>query len=345
MPSDGIYGFGVVGCGVISDTHLDAIAALDNGKTIAVCDVREEAAKAKAEKYDCDYYTDLAEMLKDDRIDVCNIVVPSGLHAEMGIQCAEAGKHVICTKPIDITIEKIDALIEACDRNGVKCGATHQLRGYRVYRRIKEAVEGGRFGKMLYGNAMVPWYRADDYYTGRWQGTKALDGGGALMNQSIHYVDLLLWIMGDVAALGGFADTLAHDIEVEDCATAALRFESGAQGLIQGTTCTYKGHPGVLSIHGTKGNAVVVGDDLKLWQVEGDPTELHLDAGQAGGEADPTKGMLGEAVQAHTEQIADVLAAAEEGRDPVLSGREARRAVEVILRIYESSETGRMIHF
>ena len=344
MPTDGIYGFGVVGCGVISDTHLDAIKELPNARIIAVCDTREEAAKAKAEQYGCDYYTDLAEMLKDDSIDVCNIVVPSGLHAQLGIQCADAGKHVICTKPIDITLEKIDALIEACDRNGVKCGATHQLRGYTVYKRLKEAAESGRLGKLLYGNAMVPWYRSDEYYGDGWHGTKALDGGGALMNQPIHYVDLLIWLMGEVASLGGYADALAHDmIEVEDCATAALKFTSGAQGVIQGTTCTSKGHPAVLSIHGTRGNVVVVGDDIKFWEVEGEPEEVNLNAGQAGGAADPKLGMLGEAVQAHTEQIADVLAAAAEDREPVLSGREARRAVEVILRIYESAVTGEMV--
>jgi len=341
-----VYGFGVVGCGVISDTHLDAIEALPNARTIAVCDKVEAAAKAKAEKYGCDYYTDLAEMLKDASIHVCNIVVPSGLHAQLGIQCAEAGKHVICTKPIDVTLEKIDALIEACDRNGVKCGATHQLRGYSVYKRIKQAAETGKLGKLLYGNAVVPWYRTDEYYSDGWHGTRLLDGGGALMNQSIHYVDLLIWIMGDVAKLAGFADALDHPtIEVEDCATAALKFKSGAQGMIQGTTCTYRGHPGVLEIHGSKGNAVVVGDALKLWEVEGDETEYHPEAGETGGAADPKLGMLGEAVQSHTEQIGDLLSAIEENREPRLSGREARRAVEVILNIYKSSATGTMIEF
>lgn len=346
MTQQRTYGFGVVGCGVISDTHLDAIGALPNGKVVAVCDKVEQAAAAKAEKYGCEYYTDVAQMLEDDRIDVCNIVVPSGLHARLGIQCAEAGKHVICTKPIDITLERIDALINACDHNGVKCAATHQLRGYSVYKRVKSAAESGKLGKLLYGNAIVPWFRSDEYYSDGWHGTKALDGGGALMNQSIHFIDLLIWIMGKVSMLGGFADALAHDtIEVEDCGIAALKFESGALGMIQGTTCTYKGHPGVLEIHGTKGNCVVVGDQIKLWEVEGDEIEYNPTAGDVGGSSDPKKGMLGEAVQAHTEQIGDVLAAIDEGREPTLSGREARRAVEVIINTYESSETGRMVSF
>ncbi len=338
------YGFGVIGCGVISDTHIDAINALSNGEVIAVCDKREDAAKAKAEKYGCDYYTDLADMLKDDRIEICDIVVPSGLHAPLGIQCAEAGRHVVCTKPIDVTLEKIDALIDACDRNGVKCAATHQLRNYTNYKRLKAAVETGRLGKLLYGNAIVPWFRSDEYYSDGWHGTKKLDGGGALMNQSIHYIDLLLWIMGDVAKLGAFTDALNHPtIEVEDCASAALKFKSGAQGLIQGTTCTYVGYPATLEIHGSKGNVILIGDDLKLWEVEGDETEYNPTAGETGGASDPKMGMLGEAVQAHTEQIADVLAAIEEDREPSLSGREARRAVALITAIYKSSAEGRMV--
>lgn len=338
------YGFGVVGCGVISDTHLDAMKLLPNAEIIAVCDTREEAARAKAEKYGCDYYTDLAEMLKRDDLHVCNVVVPSGLHAKLGIQCAEAGKHVICTKPIDITLERIDSLIAAAARNNVLVGATHQSRNYPVYKRVKEAVEQGRLGKLLYGNAIVPWYRSEEYYSDGWHGTKALDGGGALINQGIHYIDLLLWIIGNPTHVCGFADNLGHQsIEVEDCANAAMRFESGAHGVIQGTTCTYKGHPHRLEIHGMTGNVVIVGDEVQLWEVEGEETESNPSAGRAGGSSDPKQGMQGDAVQAHVEQIGDLLAAIEEGRQPALNGQEARRAVELILAIYKASETRQVV--
>jgi predicted dehydrogenase len=342
--ADKTYGFGVVGCGVISDTHLDAIGMLPNAQVVAVCDTREEAARAKAEQYHCAYYTDLAEMLQRDDIHVCNVVVPSGLHARLGIQCAEAGKHIICTKPIDITLESIDALIGAAEGNDVLVGATHQCRGTSVYKRLKVAIEEGRLGKLLYGNAMVPWYRTDEYYGDGWHGTKKLDGGGALMNQSIHYVDLLLWMLGDPVEVFGYAEQKAHAmIEVEDCASAVARFASGAQGVIQGTTCTYKGHPAVLEIHGTRGNVRVVGDQLQLWEVEGEATESNPDAGLLAGAADPKMGMVGEAVQAHADQIGDLLAAIEEGRQPVLNGQEARKAVELILAIYHSSETRRLV--
>lgn len=332
------YGFGVIGCGVISDTHIEAIRSLENARLVAVCDTREEAARAKAQKWGCAWYTDLDDLLARDDIHVVNVVVPSGLHAKVGIRAADAGKHVICTKPIDITLEAIDSLIAAGERNGVKIGATHQCRDYQVYRKLRTAVQEGRLGRLLYGNVRVPWYRTDEYYRDGWHGTKALDGGGALINQSIHYIDLLIWLMGPVKTVCGFASALAHDIEVEDCATAALEFTSRAQGMIQGTTCTYRGYEARLGIHGTRGNVVVVGDELMLWDLEGEEIVHNPTAGHAGGAADPRAGMMGEAVSAHAKQIADLLAAIEEGREPELNAREARRAVEAILAIYRSSE-------
>lgn len=332
------YGFGVIGCGVISDTHIKAIKELDGAELVAVCDTREDAAVAKARKWDCAWYTDPGRMLARDDIDVVNVVVPSGLHAQLGVQAADAGKHVICTKPIDITLEAIDRLIEAGERNQVKVGATHQCRDYRIYRRLKTAIEEDRLGKLLYGNVRVPWLRSDEYYADGWHGTKALDGGGALINQSIHYIDLLIWMMGDVRTVCGFADALNHDIEVEDCATAALQFSSRAQGMIQGTTCTYRGYEARLGIHGSKGNVVIVGDELLLWDLEGEEILHNPSAGHAGGAADPKSGMVGEAVSAHAKQIGDLLSAIDEGREPELSAREARKAVEVILAIYRSSD-------
>jgi len=338
------HGFGVIGCGVISDTHIKAIESIDEARLVAVCDTREQAAKAKADKWGCEWYTDLQQMLARDDIHVVNVVVPSGLHAKLGIQAADAGKHVICTKPIDITLEAIDALIAAGERNNVKIAATHQCRDYRIYRRAKQAIDEGRLGRMLYGNVRVPWYRSDEYYSDGWHGTRALDGGGALMNQSIHYIDLLLWMMGKVTCVCGFAEALGHDIEVEDCATASLQFESRAQGMIQGTTCTYRGYEARLGLHGTKGNIMVVGDELMMWDLEGEEILHNPAAGHAGGASDPKSGMVGEAVSAHARQIRDVLLAVEEGREPELNAREARRSVETILAIYRSSETRQFVN-
>ena len=273
--SDRTYGFGLGGCGVIAPTHAEAISRIENAQLLGVCDLNEDAAKACAAEHGAEAYTDLAEMLAREDLDVVNILTPSGLHARLGVQCADAGKHVICTKPIDITLENIDALIEAGDRNGVKIAATHQNRSYPVYEKVRRYIDEGRLGKLLYGNAFVPWFRSDEYYAKGWQGTKALDGGGALINQSIHYIDLLVWFMGKVERIYGFADALLHDIETEDI-----------------------------------------------------------------GSPDPKCALQENAVLAHVKQIGDVLASFEEDRAPMIDGHEARRAVEVILSIYQASETG-----
>lgn len=338
-----LFGFGVIGCGVISDVHLKAIQAIPDARLVAVCDTREDAARAKAAEYGCDHYTSHHELLARDDIDVVNIVIPSGLHAKVGIDAAKAGKHVICTKPLDVTLEAIDALIVAGEENNVKIAGAYQLRSYPVYLRIKEALDQGRLGRPLYANAFVPWYRTAEYYSDGWHGTKKLDGGGALMNQSIHYIDLLLFLMGHARKVAGFVAALGHDhIEVEDIGNAVVLFETGAHGVIQGTTCTYVGKPASFEVHGTKGNVIVEADEVRLWEVEGEPLERTEAPAQVTAVADPTAG-LERGIGAHIAQIQDVIDAIREDREPKLNGREARRAVELILAIYESSETGRVI--
>jgi len=337
------FGFGVIGCGVISEVHLAAIEAIPEARLVAVCDKNEAAAKAKAEQHGCDYHLSHEELLARDDIHIVNVVVPSGLHARIGIDAARAGKHVICTKPIDVTLEAIDALIAAGEGSGVKIAATHQLRSYPIYLRIKEALEAGRLGRPLYANAFVPWFRSEGYYSDSWHGTRRLDGGGALMNQSIHYIDLLLFIIGRAKRVAGFAAALGHNgIEVEDCASAVVLFDSGAQGVIQGTTCTYLGKPARLEVHGTRGNVLVEADELRLWEVEGEEVERVERHEAPTAVADPREG-LERGIGAHIDQIRDVIDAIREGREPRLSGREARRAVELILAIYRSSETGEVV--
>jgi len=337
------FGMGVIGCGVISDTHLAAIDLLPDARLVAVCDKNGAAAQAKAQAWGCDYHTSHLEMLQREDIDIVNVVVPSGLHAKIGIDAAKAGKHVLVEKPIDITLEAIDSLLSAADANGVKVGAIYQLRAFPAYRRLKQAAEEGRLGRLLYANAFVPWYRSDEYYADGWHGTKALDGGGALLNQSIHYIDLLLYLMGRAVRVAGVTGTLGHDqLEVEDCGSAVVLFESGAQGLIQGSTCTYVGHPARVEVHGTRGNVHTEANEVRLWEVEGEPVERHDTAEVETASSDPRAG-LERAVRAHADQIQDLIDAVREGREPKLSGREARRAVELILAVYRSSDTGEVV--
>ncbi len=335
------YGFGIIGCGTISGVHISAIEQIPEATLVAVCDVDEERAKQTAAEHDADWHTECDELLARDDIDVVNILTWSGHHHIAGVAAAKAGKHVICTKPIDITLEAIDALIAACDENNVKLAATHQLRSFDAYRRIKDAVDEGRLGDLLYGNAFVPWYRSQEYYDDNWHGTRRWDGG-ALMNQSIHWIDVLLWIMGPVASLCGYVDTLAHRMEVEDIGTAALKFANSAHGLIQGTTLTYEGMPTRIEVHGTKGNVIATADGITLWNVEGEEVVVADVPATSTGAADPRSG-LEHAVGAHVVQITDVLRAIEEDRPPMIDGPEARKAVEVILAMYRAGETGQPV--
>jgi len=337
--SERVYGFGIIGAGIIAPTHCKAIRALPNARLAACCDLeRPKAEKLAAEFEIPQVCTDYRELIRRDDVDVVEVVTWSGVHAEQGIAAAEAGKHVIVTKPMDTRLERIDALIEACRANGVKLGATHQFRSYPSYRRLKNAIDEGRLGRLWMGNGLLKWWRGQDYYdSAAWRGTWALDGGGALMNQAIHYVDMLTWLMGPPRSLTGYTATQNHAIEVEDCATAAIQFENGALGAFQAATCTYKGLPARIEVHGERGNVVLEGDQIVLWDVEGEA----LETGEAGvGSLAGPGGSLGAGVQAHAEQIADVLAAIEEDREPALNGAEARRAVEIILAIYESARTG-----
>jgi predicted dehydrogenase len=338
------YGFGVIGCGVIAPTHCKAIQALPNARLVAVCDIEAEKARALAGKFDAEAMSDLHALLDRDDIDVVNVVTWSGTHAEIGVQAAKAGKHVIVTKPIDVRLSQIDRLIAACREAGVKLGATHQFRSYATYRRLKQAIDEGRLGRVFLGNGFLKWWRSQEYYdSAAWRGTWNLDGGGALMNQSIHYVDLLQWLMGPITSLRGFIATQNHAIEVEDCATAAIHFASGALGTFQGSTCTYRGLPARIEVHGERGNVIIEDDKIRLWDVEGEEREEAAGATNTGSSANPGSG-LETGHEAHVEQIGDILAAIEEGREPHLNGTEARKAVEVILAIYQSAWKRETVH-
>lgn len=337
------YGAGVIGCGVISPVHFGAIERLDNVRLVATCDIVPERAEQCAAKYGAAaWYTDLHELLARDDIDYVHITTPSSHHHVASIAASQAGKHSFVTKPMDVTLANIDAMIAAAEANGVKLAGVHQFRSYGSYCALKAAVDEGRLGEIYYGNAFVPWWRAQDYYTDRWQGTWEWDGGGALMNQSVHWVDLLLWIMGEVESVAGFAATMAHEMETEDIGSAVIRFRSGAHGLLQGTTLTYKGMDTRLEVHGSRGNVVITADKISHWDVAGEPSLAAAVAPAETSAADPRAG-LGDAVGAHADQLAAFLQWIEGEGEPVVSPQDARRPVEFNLAVYESQRTGQMI--
>lgn len=338
--------FGLVGTGNIAGFHAQAIGDVTGARLVAATSRREKPGRAFAEKHSCDFEPSVDRLLARDDIDAVAITTTSGSHAEIGIAAARAGKHVFCEKPIDVTLEKIDALIRACDEAGVQLAAVFQSRMGDSGRALKEAVDSGRFGKLSQCSAYIPWYRSREYYaSGDWRGTWEFDGGGALMNQAIHAIDMLLWVAGDVAEVSACCQTRLHDIEVEDNAVAWLRFKSGAIGVIQGSTCSFPGQPKRLEIMGEKGTVVMVDDDFKGWTFAEERPEDEerrnpaTSSGIGGGASDPKA--IG--TEGHRRLYEDLVIAISSGRPSSITGQEARRSVELILAIYQSSREGRTV--
>jgi UDP-N-acetyl-2-amino-2-deoxyglucuronate dehydrogenase len=341
-------GFGIVGCGMISNFHARAIADVRGTKLEACFDTRAEAAEKFAAANHCKAYTDLGKMLADSKVDIVTIATPSGAHMEPAVAAARAGKHVIIEKPLEITLKKCDRIIEACEKAGVQCGAIFPSRFHDSSIKIKKAIDGGRFGRLTLGDAYVKWFRTQEYYdSGAWRGTWALDGGGALMNQAIHSVDLLTWLMGPVVEIQANTATIAHvRIEVEDAVVATLRFANGALGVLEATTAAYPGYLKRIEISGSEGSALLEEEDLKAWDFAKprkednaihDQMKQHKSTG--GGASDPTA--IGH--HGHTLQFRDFVDAVKKNRAPAVDGHEGRRSVEIILGVYKAAESGKTV--
>ncbi|HKI38670.1 MAG TPA: Gfo/Idh/MocA family oxidoreductase, partial [Gemmataceae bacterium] len=265
-------GFCIVGCGMIARFHARALNEVPGAKLVALVSRKTASAKKMADELGLrvDLYEDLSQALARRDLDVVIVATPSGFHAEPAVAAAAAGKHVVVEKPLEITLERCDRIIEACDRHGVQLCTIFPSRFADANVALRRAVEAGKFGRVTLGETTCKWWRPQSYYDeGGWKGTKALDGGGALMNQAIHNVDLLYWLMGDVESITAFCATLAHvRIEVEDTAVAALRFKNGALGLIEAATSAYPGLLKRTEIHGDRGSARVEQDDITLWEFQ-----------------------------------------------------------------------------
>ena len=341
-------GFGVIGCGMISKFHAKALAEIEGAELVACYDRVPEAANALAGEFGGTAYDDMDAFLKHDGLDIVTICSPSGAHMEPCLAAAEAGKHVIVEKPLDVTVERCDAMIKACEDAGVKLATIFPSRLHESSRLMKEAVEAGRFGKLALGDAYVKWYRTQEYYdSGAWRGTWKLDGGGALMNQAIHSVDLLLWLMGSAQEVMAYMTTLAHErIEVEDVATATIKFENGALGVIEATTAGFPGSLKKIELSGSTGTAILEEEDIIKWDFAEETPEDEVLKKQmlgknstGGGAADPAA--IGH--HAHAALFRDFLEALADDRPPAIDGYEGRRSVELILAIYESAKTGKAV--
>lgn len=337
--------YAVVGAGLIAERHVEAIQQAEHAELGGIFDLNPASAAELARKHRIPMvYASYEDLLNDPGIDAVTLATPTGTHMDVALPAAAAGKHILCEKPLDVNLEKADAIIDACDRNRVKLAAVFQSRFSGNVRRIKDALDRGCFGRLVLASAQVKWYRSQAYYdSAGWRGTWALDGGGALMNQGIHIIDLLLYLAGDVDTLSAYSGVLTHEnIEVEDTICAALRFRSGALGVIEASTSCAPGFPRKLEISGEKGSVTLEGDTLTRWRFDeaaGDvPAPPECPDGQtlASGASDPgAVGSIG-----HRRQIEDLSLAILENREPFLTGREGRRAIALITGIYRSAATG-----
>ena len=339
-------GFGIIGTGMIAHFHAKAIQALNGGHVVACFNQNPAKAQAFASEYGCRACSTLDELLAIPEISIVTICTPSGAHRDPATAAARAGKHVVVEKPLEITLERCDDIIRGCAESGVKLCTIFPSRFSPANLALKSAIDEGRFGRLTLGDTYVKWWRTQEYYDGGgWRGTWALDGGGAFMNQAIHNVDLLAWLMGDVAEVTGFTGTLAHErIEVEDTGVACLKFASGAIGVMEATTAAWPGLLKKTEIHGSRGTAIVEQDSILKWEFadprpEDDDIRRTLGASSAtsGGASDPKAiSFVG-----HQMQLQDFVDAIRDGRPPRVDGAEGRRSVEIILAIYAAATTGR----
>jgi len=339
--------FGIVGTGVGANFCAQGISMIHDAEIadfIAVTSRREERAREFASKYGVrDWYTDYRGMLEKADIEAIVINTPHNLHYPMVLESINSGKHVLVDKPMAVSLKQSDEMIDKARRKGVKLGVNLQSRFDPTFRKVKEAAEEQKFGHLILGEAIVKWFRTQEYYDkSAWRGKWDTEGGGALINQAIHTIDLLVWVMGSPKYLWAQIDTVAHKIEVEDLAVAALRFGNGALGIIQGSTAIYPGLPSRLEVHGTNGTAIIEGEVLKRWSIVGDEEVVSEEAKEGlGSWARPE---LAPATN-HAALIKDFAEAILEDREPYVDGVEGRKSLEVITAIYRSGRDDRMIEF
>lgn len=330
---------------MIGHFHAKAITAMTGGTLHSVFDLRQEAAEKLASEYGGTAYSDMAEFLADDDLEIVTVGTPSGAHLEPSLAALNAGKHVICEKPLEITLERIDQLTAAAEANGKTIAAVLNRRFHPGMDAFKKASDEGRFGTLTNASAYVKWYRDQAYYdSAGWRGTWALDGGGALMNQSIHTVDSLLYLAGPVKSVQANTACLAHErIEVEDIVVAIVEFESGARGVIECSTCTWSkdGHPARVQLSGTEGSVFLADEAFEIWDfMEEKPEDAEIQAtlmkGQEAGLGANDPSAIN--FYQHQRNFEEVVNAIAEGREPTTSASEARKPVALITAIYESAQ-------
>lgn len=329
--------FGIIGVGVIADFHRQAIEKVEGAECGGVYDKFGEAAKKFAEAKNLKAYDSIEALVKEGGCEVVTIATPSGWHMEPAIAAMKAGAHVLCEKPLEVTTEKIDRMIAASKEYGVKLGSVLQFRTFEGPMKAKQIIESGKIGKILVADAYIKYYRTQEYYdSAAWRGTWELDGGGATMNQGVHWVDCITWLAGEVEWVYSLASTLDHNIEVEDACHSIVKWKGGGQGVIEATTCAKPGFESRIEIHGQKGSILLEDTRIKKLAIDGEEVYEESTGEKGGGYGDP-KAIT---TAGHEHHIRDMLNAVREGRDPFIPPSEARRSVELITAMYRSSREG-----
>jgi UDP-N-acetyl-2-amino-2-deoxyglucuronate dehydrogenase len=335
-------GIAIVGAGAVARYHAQAVAQAAGARLVAVS--RSDAARAAeaSAEFGVPCETSIEALLARPDVDAVAICTPSGQHAAQAVAAARAGKHVLVEKPMALTLADADAMIAAAREAGVRLGVAFQRRTEPAYQAVRQAVAAGALGPVVMGAASVPYFRSQDYYRGApWRGTWAQDGGGALMNQGIHLVDLLLWFLGDVAEVTARADTLAHAIEVEDNLACTLAFTSGALGAIYATTAAAPGFPHRIEVYGTRGGVQVEGEAVVRWHAATPAPAAPAESGAAAAGAGASPTAIGTA--GHARLLADFVEAVREDRPPLVTGEEGRRSLALVLAVYESARSGQPV--
>ena len=345
-------GYAVLGLG-IGMAHVDAAVASEHADLVAVCDIDEARLKKCADLHpEVKLYRQFDELIQDKDVDIISICLPSAMHADFAIRAMEAGKHVLVEKPLDITYERAMLIEEARKRTGVTVGVVHQNRFNLNMYPIKSAVEEGRLGKLVLGTFAVKWYREQSYYDrGGWRGTWEMDGGGSLMNQAVHTVDLMHWLMGDVESVTSTMGIYNHNIKTEDLTASLIKFKSGATATFVSTTCAYPGISTEIMLYGTDGSIEADADMIKTWKMrdpiddmdEDDEEQMMLERYSHGNRA--AAKLEPEKLYGHRHVVEDMILAVRDGRSPEVTPLEAAYAVRLVNAVYESARTGAPVIF
>ena len=341
--------FGIFGAGAIAEVHARAISSIEGSVLRGVYDRHPDRTLSFSNKFNCKPYSSPEELVSDKNIDIVCVCTPSGDHLNPSILSMRAGKHCIIEKPLEVTLNRCDMIIEESMKNNVVVSGIFPMRFTDISNDISKCTTSGRFGKFILGDVYVKWYRKPEYYTDvKWRGSAIKCGGGALMNQAIHSIDLLQWYMGKVESVSAFSGLLSHqNIEVEDTAVAILRFSNGALGVIEASTAVNPGFYRRIEILGSKGSIVAEEEKILTWKFDNETEEDNQirmkysgDNASGGGVSDP------KAISdtGHIRQFMDIVRAIDSGTPPAIDAAEARKAVEIVLAIYRSANENKIVY-